>query len=209
MGWERAAAARRAYWQQYGQMSEQAWFGPTNGPASPWPGHAENFVPIVTPTTGIVTTDGISSPYEQDDLGDELEVFVESPELSGPFEGWTQHFLMNVIVQGGMTYGGQEFRPTFDFYGQLTLRLLNTGAPADWLNEEGHLGVLAGVPIAGRPQYVPVDGHDDDILLVALTPLRPSELAWTLESQDRAGMAAKLVDAGYGHIFDSRRPALV
>lgn len=212
MGWERNMDARRAYWEQFGQMSETAWFGPTNGPMSRWPGFAENFVPVVTPTTGIITTDGISAPHDEedaDDHGDAMEFFIESAELTGPTTDWSDSFLLRVIVQAGMNYGGNDFRPTFDAYRVLTLRLIDSGAPEDWLTQDGLLGLLVGVPVAGRPSHIEVGEDAEAILLAAVTPLRPSELAWTLETQDREGMAAKLVEAGYGHVFDRSRPALV
>lgn len=212
MGWKEIADARRAYWEQFGDMSEQAWFGPTNGPMSRWPRFAENFVPVVTPTTGIITTDGISAPYEEDeddDYVDAMEFFIESAELTGPTADWTDNFLLRVIVQAGMTYGGDDYRFTFDVHGVLTLQLTESGAPADWLTEDGLLGLLVGVPVVGRPAYITVGRDTEAILLAAVTPLRPSELAWTLETRDRTGMAAKLVEAGYGHVFDRSRPALV
>lgn len=88
--WEYGDACRQAYWSRFGTTTDAAFFGPTNGALSPWPGHAENFCPVFLPDSTIITTSGMSSPWDPDgwdedggDTGEGLEYYLDSPRLAG------------------------------------------------------------------------------------------------------------------------------
>ncbi|GAB3302021.1 hypothetical protein EK0264_01385 [Epidermidibacterium keratini] len=209
MSIERNAKARTKFWSQYGEVSTQAWFGPTNGPMSAWPGMAENHILIRTPTTGIVTTDGLSSPYGRKDFGDELELFIESPELNRPMEQLHDHWMVRALITAAAHIGGQRYRPTFDTYRHTTMRIGNTRAPQGWMLPDENVGALTGVPVSGRPSHIPVGRQKEAILLVPVTPLRPDEIDWVLQTKDREGMAQRLSGSQWGHLADSNRPSLL
>ena len=64
--WEYGDACRQAYWSRFGTTTDAAFFGPTNGALSPWPGRAENFCPVFLPDSTIIATSGLSSPWDPD-----------------------------------------------------------------------------------------------------------------------------------------------
>lgn len=215
--WEYGAERRREYWSEVGEVSSLALFGPTNGIMSPWPGKAENFVPVVTPDSVIITTDGLSSPWEVSaegeplDAGERLELYIDCAELSGPLD---PHALMGeprlrMVVAAAVEMAGKHYRPTFDHYGVLALRIPNRSGPDEWSDTDGHLNLLFGVPARGRSDYVQFWDDAEAVRMIAVTPIRPDEAEWMRGAGSREELADLLAASPTGNRVDFRRPSVL
>ncbi|VEG29525.1 GAD-like domain-containing protein [Actinomyces howellii] len=210
--WQYGAAIRQAYWEQVGTTSDMAFFGPTNGPASPWPGQAENYAPVWTQDSTIITTDGMSSPWSDTggDPGEGLEYYIDSPRLKGAgLEDLQASWELELLIRVVSTYAGQGYRPTFDHHGCLTLRVPEVDVPADWLDDEGHLCLLLGAPAGLRSDYVEMYSDPQAVRLVALTPLRPEEIDWVVSEGHRSVAGQVLADSEYRNQVRLDRPSLL
>ncbi|WP_127842722.1 hypothetical protein [Actinomyces wuliandei] len=211
--WEYGDECRTAFWAQYGEVSPMAYFGPTNGFMSPWPGKAENFVPVWLPDSTIVTTSGLSSPWSEEggDPGEGLEFYIDSPRLAGiTLEDiattWELVLLMLVVSH----QAGQNYRPTYDHHGCLTLSgITDTGIPEDWLDEDGGLGVLLGASAGTRPDYIKMFGDTSAVRLISVAPLRPSELAEIHRTGRRREAGQILTASPYRNQVHLDRPLLL
>ena len=86
----------------------------------------------------------------------------------------------------------------------LSLEISAGEAPSDWA-DAGRLGVLVGVELPGRPQSI-----GSDVRVLAITPLRPSELA-VVTSEGPGGrrrIAEALAGQGWYSYADSTRPSV-
>ena len=181
--WEYGDACRQAYWSRFGTTTDAAFFGPTNGALSPWPGHAENFCPVFLPDSTIIATSGMSSPWDPDgwdenggDTGEGLEYYLDSPRLAGAGmeeirQSWELALIMSIVSH----FAGQNYRPTFDFYDCLTLRTRPVEALEDWADDEGMLCLLLGAASGVREDRIEMFGDPEAVRLIALTPIHPDE----------------------------------
>ena len=168
--WEYGDACRQAYWSRFGTTTDAAFFGPTNGALSPWPGHAENFCPVFLPDSTIIATSGMSSPWDPDgwdeygDTGEGLEYYLDSPRLAGAGmeeirQSWELALIMSVVSH----FAGQNYRPTFDFYDCLTLRTRPVEALEDWVDDEGLLCLLLGAASGVREDRIEMFGDPEAV----------------------------------------------
>jgi len=166
--WEYGDACRQAYWSRFGTTTDAAFFGPTNGALSPWPGHAENFCPVFLPDSTIIATSGMSSPWDPDgwdenggDTGEGLEYYLDSPRLAGAgMEEIRQSWELALIMSVASHFAGQNYRPTFDFYDCLTLRTRPVEALEDWADDEGMLCLLLGAASGVREDRIEMFGDE-------------------------------------------------
>ncbi len=222
---ERNRKYREAYWKEVGSVSETAFFGPTNGPMSPWPGCAENYVPIWTPDSLILTTDGLSSPWSDDDeeedeyilgdTGEEFEIYIDSPRLRGAsMEEIGASWELNFLMRSTSHYVGQDFRPSFDFYGCMTQRSPEVDVPPDWIGPDGNFASLLGSPSATRADVIEIidDKAGDDagsIRFMAITPIRPDELEWAIQNDARTELGEALSRTPYRNQVHWDRPSII
>ncbi|MDO4244001.1 MAG: hypothetical protein Q4C85_09655, partial [Actinomyces sp.] len=209
--WQYGAEIRQAYWEQVGTTSTVAFFGPTNGPASPWPGKAENYTPVWLEDSTVITTDGMSSPWsDAGDPGEGLEYYIDSPRLRGAaLEELQASWELELLIRVASTFAGQGYRATFDHYGCLTLRVPEVDVPADWLDEDGNFCLLLGAPAVLRSDYIEMYSDPQAVRLIALTPLRPDEIAWVMSNGDRTAAGRALADTEYRNQVRLDRPSLL
>lgn len=215
--WEYGDACRQAYWSRFGTTMDAAFFGPTNGALSPWPGHAENFCPVFLPDSTIITTSGMSSPWDPDgwdedggDTGEGLEYYLDSPRLAGASmeeirQSWELALIMSIVSH----FAGQNYRPTFDFYDCLTLRTRPVEALEDWADDEGMLCLLLGAASGVREDRIEMFGDPEAVRLIALTPIHPDEMEWARRNDDRGALGRVLTASPYRNQIRPDRPSLL
>ncbi|MEN3122606.1 hypothetical protein [Janibacter sp. LM] len=209
---DRIRERRDEFWRGVGQLGAQC--GPLGDADEPalWPTGSSAYLHVVTAHSGVVATDGLSDPSgdegESAAPGLGVEVYVEGRELVEGPEGegrWLATALEEAA--GAIAGAGTSLGEALACHDLLSLELSAGDAPADWV-AEGRLGALVGVELPGRGQAFDVEGGR--VRALALTPLRPSELA-VVTAEGAAGrrrIAEALADAGWYSYADSTRPSV-
>lgn len=208
---DRTRERRAEFWRTVGQVGhQQAALGDADEPGL-WPGGASAYLAVTTPHTGVVATDGLSDPAgdDRDAPRPGIELYTEGRELiAGPTgEG---RWLVTALEEaaGALVGAGASLTQALESHGVLSLELSGTDAPADWL-AGGRMGALIGVELPGRAREFDVDGTP--VRVLALTPLRPSELQ-VVTAEGAAGrrrIAEALAGQGWYTYADSTRPPVV
>ncbi|WP_434966994.1 hypothetical protein [Janibacter indicus] len=194
-------STREDYWRTVGQVGAQRQpLGDTDESAQ-WPAGSSAYRHVTTPHSGIIATDGLSDAAG-DSLG--LEVYVEGRELVQDPDGEGRWLVSALEEAAGAlaAAGAEQVDAALRDHTLLSLEISAGDAPADWVSE-GRLGVLVGVELPGRPQSI-----GSDVRVLALTPLRPSELA-VVTGEGPAGrrrVAEAMAGQGWYSYADSTRP---
>jgi hypothetical protein len=164
-----------------------------------WPGLRQAFRKITrSDGLGIVASDGLADPYlDEPAAGPGLgaELYLASTDFgSTPVGELRSLWQFDTVYQVAQNIASMriELGPQLEQYGALSLALPGSSAPADWLDTDGGLGVLLGVPLEGVQASVHVP--NGTVHLVGIAPLRPAELAYILAegAQARRDVAARL-----------------
>lgn len=207
---DRVRERRDEFWRGVGQLGAQRGaLGDADEPAL-WPAGSSAYLHVETPHSGVIATDGLSDPSGDADesaapgLG--IEIYVEGRELVEGPEGEGRWLAVALEEAAGALAGaGASLGEALASHDLLSLELSAGEAPADWVLD-GRLGALVGVELPGRGQAFDVDGGR--VRALALTPLRPSELAVVTAggAAGRRRIAEALAEAGWYSYADSTRP---
>lgn len=194
-------STREDHWRTVGQVGAQRRpLGDTDEPAQ-WPGGSSTYRHVTTPHSGIIATDGLSD-RAGDSLG--LEIYVEGRELVQDPDGEGRWLVAALEEAAGAlaAAGVEEVDAALRDHTLLSLEISAGEAPSDWA-DAGRLGVLVGVELPGRPQSI-----GSDVRVLAITPLRPSELAVVTGEGPggRRRVAEALAGQGWYSYADSTRP---
>jgi hypothetical protein len=212
-------AARDAAWSSVGTVDPYVvahLINPAFMGGPQWPGLRQAFRKITRADgLAIVASDGLADPDLDDPaagpgLGAEVyfcsTLFADTPvsDLGSlwPFE--TVYEVAQNIASMRVELG-----PQLERYGALSLSLPGSSAPADWLDEDGTLGVLLGLPVDDVP--VSVDVPNGTVHLVGISPLRPAELSHILAegAEARRDVAERLTRLPTSVRASPDRPSVV
>lgn len=216
---EQSADARGRFWSALGPASDRILSAAPAG--SLWPGGHEAYRLIHRGNAILLTTDGLSDPFDESAStnGFEIELFVEGPGEGAPAQvagdGWMLEVLRRVAAIVAEEQG--ILRP-LERHGPIPLELTNVSSsaaiaarlPAHFLTADDVLGVMIGGPepdfatrIGGMPlspvRVVPV---------VLLTAAELGEIR-AGDSDTRDAVIARLAATGVGHCSDLQRESIV
>jgi hypothetical protein len=216
---EAVHAARDAAWSSVGTVDSDVvahLINPAFMGGPQWPGLRQAFRKITRPDgLAIVASDGLADPYlDAPEAGPGLgsELYLASSEFAstpvGELRGLWQ---FDAVYQTAQNIASMrvELGPQLERYGALSLGLPGSPAPADWIGEDGSLGVLLGVPLEGVPSRL--DVANGTVHLVGIAPLRPAELAYILAegAEARREVAARLSKLAASACASPERPSVV
>lgn len=212
-------AARDAAWSSVGTVDPDVvahLINPAFMGGPQWPGLRQSFRKITRPDgLGIVASDGLADPYLDDPTsgpGLGAELYLSSTEFAGVEVGALRGlWQFDTVYQVAQNIASMQVAlgPQLERYGALSLALPGSPAPAAWLDAEGGLGVLLGVPLEGVPSHI--DVPNGTVHLVGIAPLRPAELAYILAqgAEARRDVAARLAGLPASVIASPDRPSVV
>jgi hypothetical protein len=212
-------AARDAAWSSVGTVDPYVvshLINPAFISGAQWPGLRQAFRKITRADgLAIVASDGLADPDLDDPAagpGLGAEVYLCSTAfVDTPMGNLSSLWQFETVYQVAQNIASMRFElgPELDRYGSLSLSLPGSSAPAEWLDEEGTLGVLIGVPLEGVPVSVPVP--NGAVRFVGVIPLRPAELAYILaEGADaRSDVAARLTELPASAAASANRPSVI
>lgn len=182
------------------------------GPA--WPALRQAWSVIRRRDTTLVASNGLTDPFDQTGeapipLGFRLEVFAETRAPLPQIQGSWLFDLTYQVSQNVADHG--QFNSLLERYGVLSMLLPIEGLPPQWLNSEGQVALLIGLPATTVPSHFAT--AFGDVRMAALTLLRPEELAFMEKDGQIASNRRKLADifASYphSHINDLGRAPMV
>lgn len=185
--------------------------------APAWPNMRQAFRVVRRPDSLIIASDGLADPAPEQTQADDFsgfgaEVYIELPGLQDlPQSEIMAHWAFGLIesfAQNLAGWGG--INASLNRYGVLSTTLPVPAEPAPgWLDAEGNVGVLVGIPVKGRAETV--DLPLGPVRLVAVTLLTPDELAFVAAggAQARAQLVQALGEAGIGHLSIAGRDTVI
>lgn len=185
--------------------------------APPWPNMRQAFRVVRLPDSLIIASDGLADPAPDQTDADDVsgfgaEVYIELPGLQDlPQAEIMSHWAFGLIesfARNLASWGG--INASLDRYGVLSTALPVPAEPAPgWLDDDGNIGVLVGIPVPGRAASV--DLPLGPARLVAVTLLHPTELAFvaTGGAQARAELVQALDAAGTQHLSVAGRDSVI
>jgi hypothetical protein len=216
---EAVHAARDAAWSSVGTVDPDVvahLINPAFMGGPRWPGLRQAFRKITRPDgLAIVASDGLADPYLDDPSagpGLGAELYLASSDFGGTAVGDLRDlWQFDTVYQVAQNIASMsiELGPQLERYGALSLGLPGSSAPADWIGEDGSLGVLLGVPLEGVPPRL--DVPNGAVHLVGIAPLRPAELAYILAegAEARREVAARLSRLSASACASAERPSVV
>lgn len=171
---------REAFWRDLGEVHAATgpWGEESVDVPTLWPGGRSAYRRVITEHAGIVTTDGLSDPFDggpEDGPGLGVELYVEGRELVEDLATEGLWLVRALEEAAGALVGASASLPAaLAEHELLSLELSGVDAPEGWV-ADGRMGALLGVPLPARPRELDVDGTI--VRMLCLSPLRPEELA--------------------------------
>lgn len=215
-----ACAARDAFYATLGAVDADV-LAPLVNPAfmggPRWPSLRQAWRVIRRADSIIIASDGLSDPLEDDDdvfvpRGHLLEVCIEAPLAAFDGNPVQQSWLFDLIYQvsQNVAYNG-SIDLLMQRHGSVSM-LLDVRQPPNGLEDENEqVGVLLA---QGASTIAPsFDTPYGEVMLLTVTALQPSELAFISEADDkvqsRRDLAAALAASPTGHLSMARRPSVI
>lgn len=215
-----ACAARDAFYASLGAIDGDV-LAPLLNPAFTggprWPSLRQAWRVIRRPDAIMLASDGLSDPFEDDDdvfvpRGHLLEVCIEAPLSAFDAQDVAQSWLFDVIYQVSQNVADHgSIDLLVQRHGSVSMVLDLQDAPPALEDENGQVGVLLAQGAAGIPAAF--DTPYGEVLLLTMTVLQPSELAFISAAHDKAqsrrDLAAALAASPSGHWSVAGRPAVI
>ncbi|MDF3834169.1 hypothetical protein P3W85_14565 [Cupriavidus basilensis] len=214
---EATANSRDAFYASLGALEPDV-LAPLINPAlmggPTWPALRQAWSVIRRPDSTAVASNGLSDPFEQTNaapvaLGFGIEVFAEA---RGQIAEMSRSWLFDLTYQVSQNVASHgQCLDLLARYGVLSMLLEVKGLPLEWLSGEGKAGVLIGLPAKSVPATF--DTPYGEVRMVALTLLRPEELAFLETSEEisvnRRWLAENFASVPDGHVNDLGRSPFV
>ncbi|NBF02198.1 Suppressor of fused protein (SUFU) [Pseudomonas sp. Fl5BN2] len=231
---EASAACLDRHWQSLGTCESDVlgyMISPSLMGGPDWPSTRQAFRIVRRPNTLLLTTEGLSDPFdgvEGDDLGNgfEMELFIETADIPAHAQGplgdvspfaksWAfellRHVANTVAEAGGITHQLQQ-------HGVLSLELpgfseshfISDQLPAHFATEDDCVGVLIGGPAPDFPTRLE-DMPLSPVSLVPVVLISAAELEYVRNGgrAAREDLVTRLNNAGLGHVVRLERTSLV
>ncbi len=209
--------ARDEFWARVGALSPDV-IAPFIDPAlmgyPRWPVRPAYRVIAGHNRNTILTTDGLSDPFDEDHpmaqdgvSGFRLELYVETDEpitIDDAARSWQFAMLSQMAMN---TADSGEVRELLDEYGQISIELYDVQVPKAFQLDEGRAGALIGA----RSKLVreSFDGAAGDVRAVSVMLLHPSELDECLTPEGRRKVADAIFERWGEPIASLSRPPVI
>lgn len=212
---------RENFWKKYGRLETAALTQLTNplfrgGPK--WPANRQAFLRVDRSKTMVLVSDGLSDPFLDDDTlakgqGLAIEFYLETNDKDAMGMNWEKlksHWPFQLVYMVALNAAhGQNFREMIVEHQVLTMELRHINAPAQFLSEEG----LVGVMIGGEVKNI-VDrskGPLGDILQVPVTLLTREEIDYAMANGAAGERKLKKLmrKKGHYHLSSTERASVL
>lgn len=201
---DQSAELRTTHWKSIGNLHPDVithLINPAFMGGPEWPSTRQAFVIVDTPAGTILSSDGLSDPYNDFDENPEnqqyngigCEFYLECNELLTSFDEVKSSWQFSVVYQAAqLAAGNPNIASIIEEYGYVSTELYHCTVPDAFLNEHGRAGVLLGLASAQVPSHLELSL--ETIRLVNVTLLTPEELEYitTHGNEGRLEVAKRL-----------------
>ena len=156
-----------------------------------WPALRQSWRMVRRPASTLFASDGLSDPFDDDltPLGYRVEVYVETGERFADEDEAKRSWAFDLVYQASQAVAGAGgIYEAVEHEGMIVTTVFRIPqAPERVKDAEDRVGVIIGFPAADIPREMELPGGK--VLLLAVTPLLPSELAYIENEAD--GQAAR------------------
>lgn len=195
---DQSAQLRANHWKSIGNLHTDvithlinpAFMG---GPA--WPSTRQAFVIVDTPSGTILSSDGLSDPYNDFDENPDnqayngigCEFYIACDENLGDFDAIKSSWQFSVVYQAAqLAAGNPNIASIIEEHQYVSTELYHCTVPDSFLNEHGRAGVLLGLKSKQVPAQLELSL--ETIRLVNVTLLTKAELDYITEKGGEARM---------------------
>lgn len=228
---DQTQSAMDRHWASVGQVEDDviAYMIPPGLQGGPdWPTVRQAYRVVRRPDTVIISTDGMSDPYMDDDgeNGFGMEVFIETADIPAELSGapgdvaslkhsWAFELLEHAA---GLVASNGGFRDRLDSVGSISSECsgvsgshsVGAQVPARFVTGDDSVGLLLGGPEPDFPSLV-TDTPMRSVRLVPLVVLTAAELEFVRAGgpEARRELANRLAARPRGHLSDLKRESVV
>jgi hypothetical protein len=189
---DRSVALRNEFWAKIGKLHSDVVAHAINpafmgGPA--WPSIRQAFIKIDTPQGTIVASDGLSDPYSDFDdnaanqgyNGVGCEFYLQCDEVIEDFTAFQSSWQFQVLYQmAQQAASNPNIAGIIEEYTYISTELYDCdGVGEAFMNEEGRVGVLVGLPSTIVPSHVQLS--IENVRMVNVKLLTLAELNYIIE----------------------------
>lgn len=201
---ERSVELRNEFWSKIGAVHPDVishFINPAfmGGPA--WPSLRQAFMKIDTPKGTIIATDGLSDPYSDFDTNENnqsyngigCEFYIECDEIIENIESLQTHWQFQLLYQmAQQAASNPNIGGILEEYTYLSTELYDTQAPDAFVNADGRVGALIGLPSPVVPSKLQLSLENIRVVNVKLLTL--AELEYIVKNGEvgRMEVAEKL-----------------
>lgn len=215
---EQTVEARNSFWEEVGTVDPNVmthFINPAFMGGPRWPALRQAFIKVETPDSVILTSDGLSDPFddrEEPSQGFGVECYLEStdPALRTSIASLNQTWQFVLVYQVAQNFAQNgNVKALFKEYGILSMEFYDLGVPDAFCAEDGRVGVMLGVKPWQRP--LSIAGPVADIDLISIKLLAPRELEHILQygGRGREALAKMFHEQGSYHLSNLGRVSVV
>lgn len=210
--------ARQSYWESIGRVEDDV-LAPIINPAfqgyPKWPDLRQAYKVIRTTNSIIITTDGLSDDFEDEETGNGLgiELYVESNDvelINMPMEQLNKTWLFQLLFQAACNaVQSGAYYNAVNTYGVVSSEFWDIDIDDCYMTESESVGVLIGIEHENRSSSMTFE--NDKILMASVTAIKPEELNEIVANGRayRDQFAKMLQDQKRFNIIDLDRETLV
>lgn len=204
--YNKSSELRDQYWKSIGDVHPDViahLINPAFMGGPKWPSLRQAFKTIRTKNTTIIASDGLSDPYDDFDTNEAnrsynglgLEFYVETTDAIGDE---VQHCWQFDMVYQMSQFGAANpnILGIINQYTYVTTELYNVKAPKEFINSDGRIGVILGLPSLTMPGRVSLSLEEVKIVNVRLLTLGELEYVVKNGAEGRNELAAEMIKQG-------------
>lgn len=183
------------------------------GPA--WPSLRQAFVTVRLPEHTIIASDGLSDPYDDMESnttnaaynGFGMEVYVVAEEITGRVNTTWEFQLAYQAAQLVANHGSVV--SLLDEMTYITTEFYNVDVPKEFVNAEGRVGAILGLPDKKLPATVQLTLEPVKMVNVKLLTLAELDYVIAHGEEGRTKLAEMLIQQGNATLSSLKRPSVV
>ena len=213
--YQKSCDLRDEFWGKIGEVHPDV-LAPMVSQGPRWPSGRQAFKYIKAGDTTIVTSDGLTDPYEDMESNEQnakyngfgMEVYIEASEELVPTNSkdkWQFHMLFQMAMQ--VAHFGNIITQ-IEKHQYMTTEVYDVPAPDTWRNEEGRVGVLMGLNSKLVPQKCELSL--EPVRFINLKLLTLNELNYVIEkgAEGRMELAEAFNALDHGSLSSLDRESL-
>lgn len=215
---ENSCKLRNEYWEAIGALDPDViahLINPSFMGGPTWPSLRQAFATIRLPEYTIIASDGLSDPYDDMESnttnaaynGFGLEVYVVAEEITGRVNTTWEFQLAYQAAQ--LIAGHGNVISLLNEMTYITTEFYNVDVPGEFVNAEGRVGAILGLPDEKIPATVQLTLEPVKMVNVKLLTLAELDYVIAHGEEGRMKLAELLIQQGNATLSSLKRPSVI